>query len=139
MSMKILIVETDWFFLRQARGFLEPRGHLTLYEPDPERALQRAEHWKPDVAIISAEREECCTGDVLERFARLRPRPAILLTAALARFGDAWRAWQHGGDELLLKPLVHTAELHAAIVAARENALCPRPRPLAARPAALSA
>ncbi len=139
MSMKVLIVETDWHFLRQVRGFLEPRGHLTLYEPDPERALQRAEHWKPDLAIISAEREECCAGDVLERFGQLQPRPAILLTAALAKFGEAWRAWQHGGDELLLKPLVHPAELHAAIIAARENAVCSHPRSLAGRPTALSA
>ena len=67
-------------------------------------------------------------GDVLERFADLWPRPAVLLTANLDAFAEAWRAWQRGGDELIFKPLMHPSELHVAIVTALENTICPRRR-----------
>jgi len=139
MSMKVLIVDPDWYFLRQARDFLEPRGHITLHEPDPEQGCLRAERWKPDVAILSAELASCCDGDLLARFHGLRPRPAILLTANLDQFGKAWRAWQRGGDEMLFKPLMHRSELHVAIFAALENTVCPRRRAAPRGAAAISA
>lgn len=139
MSMKVLIVDTDWHFLAQVRDFLESRGHLTLHEPDPAEAVKRAEHWKPDLAIVSAEPKDCCDGELLERFADLRPRPAILLTANLDAFAEAWRAWQRGGDELIFKPLMHASELHVAIIAALENTICPRRQQAPAQPVAKSA
>lgn len=139
MSMKVLLVETDWHFLRQVREFLESRGHLTLHEPDPAEAVRRARHWRPDLVILSAEPDCCCDGEMLQRFADLTPRPAILLTAHLDSFARAWRAWQRGGDELLFKPLVHPSELHVAVVAALENVICPRRRAIPAQVLAKSA
>ena len=57
----------------------------------------------------------------------------MLLTENLDRFDRAWRAWQQGGDELLLKPVLSTHDLHQAIVTARENAVAGvRPHPAAA-------
>jgi hypothetical protein len=38
------------------------------------------------------------------------------------RCGQAWRAWQRGGHDLLIKPIFRADELHAAVVAALENA-----------------
>ena len=46
----------------------------------------------------------------------------------MARFDRAWRVWQKGGDELLLKPVFTVDELHQAIVTARENAVTGRRR-----------
>lgn len=125
MSMRVLIVDADWYFLRQVRDFLDSRGHLTLHEPDPADAVERARRWRPDLVIVPAEAEACCDGDLLERLGRLQPRPAVLLTAHLDGFAQAWRAWQRGGDELLFKPLMHPSELHVAVVAALENSVCP--------------
>ena len=58
----------------------------------------------------------------MEGLARLNPQPAVLLTIWMDRYDIAWRAWQRGGDELLMKPLFNTGELHLAIVTALQNA-----------------
>jgi len=119
MSMKVLIVEPDWHFARQATDFLESHAHSVVHEPSPAEALVCAERWRPDLVILAA---ELAPGVMVERFASLEPRPALLLTEYMHRFDRAWRAWQKGGDELLMKPLFHAAELHEAIVMAMENA-----------------
>jgi len=46
----------------------------------------------------------------------------VLLTGWLDRYDIAWRAWQKGGDELLIKPVFSTDDIHEAIVTALENA-----------------
>lgn len=138
MSMKILVVDSDWRFVSSVRDLLEPRGNYVIDEGDPDKALQRSLKWRPDVVMISTDYDSCCDGDLLVRFAQLRPRPAILLTSDLADFGKAWRAWQHGGDEVLFKPMLHPSELHVAISIARQNAICPSRRPVK-RPLAMSA
>jgi DNA-binding response OmpR family regulator len=139
VSMRILIVDPDWFFLAQARDHLESRGNHVIHEPDPLRALECCRRWRPDVAMLSAEMSECCDGNLLTEFKRLHPAPAVVLTAALERFDKAWRAWQRGGDDMLFKPLLHPSELHVSIVTALENAICPRRRQTAGHARALSA
>ena len=139
VSMRVLIIDPDWQFLRQARDYLEQRGHVTVHEAEPAAALKRAEHWKPDLVLASVELPPVSDGDLLQRLAHLQPRPAILLTAGLDRFDRAWRAWQRGGDEVLFKPLLHPSELHVAIVTAMEAAVCPKRRNLAQTSQKLSA
>ena len=136
--MKILVVDSDWQFLRKTRDLLEPHGHHIVHEADPDQALRQSLKWCPDVIMVSTEYESCCDGALLSDFSRLRPRPAILLTSAMTDFDRAWRSWQRGGDDVLFKPLLHSSELHTAIMSARQNALCPSRRP-AARPLAMSA
>ncbi len=52
----------------------------------------------------------------------METRPAGLLTGWVDRFDVTWRAWQTGGDELLIKPMFREEDLHEAIVMALENA-----------------
>ena len=139
MSMKIMIVDPDWSFLQQARSYLESRGNHTVFEPDTDAALERAAHWKPDLVMVSAELEQAHSGDLLEKLHAIKPRPAVLLTAPLERFDRAWQAWQHGGDEVVFKPLLNTSELNVAIFSAMENAICPRARVMPAASKAMSA
>ena len=136
--MKILIADSDWQFLRQAREYLEPMGHLVVNESDPDAAARRAENWKPDVVMVSAELPACSDGSLLAQLENIHPRPAIVLTALLEKFADAWRAWQHGGDELIIKPVLHASELHVALLVAMKNIHTPRQRK-AAQPLAKSA
>lgn len=132
MSLKVLMCDTDWRFVEHATRFLTTHGHQVISEPLPSEALDLALRWKPDVLVISSESATGQNSSLLAELRSVSPRPAILLTGQLDRFDAAWQAWQLGGDELLLKPVIHAWELHTAIIAAIERA-APMP---AAQPAA---
>ncbi len=118
--MKVLIVEPDWRFTQKATSFLETHGHHVVLQPTACEALDRTRHWQPDLVIVAAELGE--TG-LLESLHKLQPRPAVLLTGWMDRYDIVWRAWQKGGDDLLIKPMLRIEDLHEAIVSARENAV----------------
>ena len=122
MSLKVLICDADWRFVEHASQFLGTHGHHVMSEPLPSEAIDLARRWKPDILIISSEATEGSNDQFLSQIRRLNPRPAILLTGQLDRFDAAWRAWQRGGDELLLKPIIHAWELHTAIISALKAA-----------------
>lgn len=117
--MKVLIIEPDWRFAAQATRHLESRAHLIVHLADPYAALKQAGRWKPDLVILAAEFAE---QGVLGLLQAVSPIPVVLLTEHLDRYDRAWRAWQKGGDELLMKPVFHSEELHSAVVTALENA-----------------
>lgn len=119
--MKVMIVEPDWRFTEQAAGYLESKAHLVVSESDITAAMERICRWQPDLVILAA--ELALQEGVIESLTAFKPRPAILLTERMDRFDRAWRAWQRGGDELLIKPVLADEELLMAIVAARENAV----------------
>ena len=118
MSMKVLIADPDWRFARQATGYLEAHAHLVVRHGHAEESLDCAKHWKPDLVIMAAELAE---KGLLESVQAFSPRPAVLLTEYMDRYDRAWRMWQKGGDELLMKPVFKSEELHQAIVMAMEN------------------
>lgn len=117
--MRVMIVDSDWRFARQATAYLESRAHLVVHETSSTHALTQAKHWKPDLVITSAELAE---HKLLASLQKLTDRPAVLLTGRLDRSAGTWRAWQKGGDELLIKPVMRASELQAAVTQAMENA-----------------
>lgn len=119
MSMKVLIADPDWRFSRQACSYLEAHAHLVVCEPHAEQALARAAHWQPDLVILAV---DLADRTLMNGLYALNPRPAVLLAGWVDRYDLAWRAWQIGGDELLMKPVFRREELHLAIVAAMESA-----------------
>ncbi len=125
MSMKILIAEPDFRFAQQAGAFLERLANLVSYENRSDQLLDRIARFKPDLLIIAA---ELADEHILEQINASQDRPAILLTEGLDRYDRAWQAWQNGGDELLLKPIFTTDDLHIAIVTALENRANPAGR-----------
>ena len=125
MPLRVLIVDTDIRFVEQARRHLEACGHHGAHV-DVSRVTQRAEQWRADLVIASAELPLVHQGELLSALHDVDQRPAVLLTASMDRFDLAWQAWHKGGDELLLKPMLNAAELHCAIATARQNALCPQ-------------
>ncbi len=129
--MKVLIGDPDWHFSQRVSRFLESRAHLVVHEGSAEDVVDRARRWLPDLVILAS--ELAVRDGALKAISSLKPRPAVLLTEAMDRFDRAWWAWQQGGDELFLKPVLNSHDLHQAIVAARENATAGiRPRPTAA-------
>jgi len=130
--MKVVIADPDWRFAEQATSYLESRAHLVVYQPHPDEALAQAAHWQADLVIVAA---ELAGKGLLESLYQLKPRPAVLLTGWMDRYTRVWRAWQRGGDELLMKPVFKSEELHLAIVTALENAAAGTSRRRAAVPA----
>jgi len=118
MSLKVLIADPDWRFTEQASRYLESHAHLVVCEAGLREARAHALHWRPDLVILAV---ELANRGLLEPIAAIKPRPAVLLTGRMDRFDLAWRAWQKGGDELLMKPVFQVDELHQAIVTALEN------------------
>jgi DNA-binding response OmpR family regulator len=118
MSLKVLIADADWRFTRQAVAYLESHAHLVVCEARLKEAREHSLHWKPDLVIAAA---ELANRGFLLSIMAMKPRPAVLLTGQMDRFDLAWRAWQKGGDELLIKPIFQVDELHQAIVTALEN------------------
>ncbi|MFP4106611.1 MAG: hypothetical protein ACLFVU_11050 [Phycisphaerae bacterium] len=118
MSLKVMIVESDWSLAHQAEDYLESRAHHVCRVIRPAEALTKAEHWGPDLVIVSAEYTE---NGLLEELHALPQAPAVLLTGSMDRYDLAWRAWQRGGHELLLKPIFRTSEMRSAIITAMEN------------------
>ena len=119
MSMKVLIADPDGQFSRGAARYLEAHAHHVVVDPSGRDVPRTARHWRPDLVILAAELAE--TG-IIEDLHDIDPRPALLLTEHMDQYQRAWRAWQRGGDELLMKPVFRTHELHQAVVAATESA-----------------
>ena len=130
MSMKVLIADPDWRFARNTRDYLESHAHLVLSHAEADHVMDRVRTWQPDLVILAAELAE---PGLLNELTSSPNRPALLLTEYMDRYDRAWRAWQQGGDELLMKPVFKSSELHQAIVTALENAAAgTRTRPAAA-------
>jgi DNA-binding response OmpR family regulator len=119
MSLKVLIADPDWRFGQLATSYFESRAHHVVCEPSHEAAVATARHWCPDLVIVS---EELAETGMIEEFYALAPRPAVLLVGWMDRYDRVWRAWQRGGDELLMKPIFNDEELQLAVVAALESA-----------------
>ncbi|MHC4985051.1 MAG: response regulator [Planctomycetota bacterium] len=117
--MKVLIADPDWRFAEQATSYLESHAHLVVYQPKPTLAITQVQRWQPDLVIVAA---ELADSGVIEAIHRIKDRPALLLTGWMDRYDVAWRAWQRGGDELLMKPLFKADELQETIITALENA-----------------
>lgn len=123
--MKVLIADPDWRFSDKTCRFLESHAHLVVCQPQASEALERARHWHPDLVMVDT---ELASRGLLESLGGLRPRPAVLLTGWMDRCDLVWRAWQRGGDELLLKPVLRSSDLLDAVAAALENAAADRRR-----------
>lgn len=118
MSLKVLICDGDWRFVDRATRFLASHGHQVMSEALPSEAADLASHWRPDVVVLASESADGANEQIISQLRRISPRPALLLTGQLDRFDAAWRAWQRGADELLLKPVINAWELHTAIIGA---------------------
>ena len=116
--MKVIIADPDWRFASQAFSFLESRAHMVAHYNDIEAVVAGAKKWQPDLVMVSA---ELATDKAMNTLRSMSPRPAILLTGSMAEPGQTWRAWQRGGDELLMKPVFKAKEIHEAIVSALQT------------------
>lgn len=131
--MKVLIADPDWRFTRKATAFLESRAHDVVVQPVGRALIKQVRRWRPDVVIVAVELAE---DGLLEALQAGPGRPAVVLTSWLDGYCPAWRAWRRGADELLIKPVLASADLQQALVIARQRAAAQWPaRAAAAQPA----
>lgn len=120
MRKRILLADSDWQLLKYAHGPLRKSGNEVIVESDPSRIPSLIETWKPDVIIAPAEffqeweEDYSSNQDILARF----PDSKFLITAAQQDTSLPWQRWIMKGHEILLKPIVHYLQLHAAIESA---------------------
>ena len=126
--MKVLIADTDRDFALKAWAYYEKSANLVLLQPDSDQVVASARSWGADLVIVSARQVE---QGVLEGLYALPARPAVLVTEHMRNPGRAWRAWQQGGDELLLKPVFKLKELAQAVTNALGSAAWGRRAPWA--------
>jgi DNA-binding response OmpR family regulator len=117
--MKVLIADNDWRFAQQATNYLESKAHLVAHKPLAKDTLAAIEHWQCDLVILSA---ELAQDGLLEAINKMPQRPAVILTGRLDQYDSIWRAWQKGGDDVLMKPILHATDLQVSIVTALESA-----------------
>lgn len=115
----VLLVESDWGLLSHAFGVFRPDGYEILVEGVPENALQIARRSRPKVIIVPAVVLDAWDARVPGGVQFLLATSAIVATTDADHAATAIRKWASMGCEILITPLVHPFELHAAV----ENAL----------------
>ena len=118
--MKVLVIDADRRFAEQVAGHMEARAHIVVHQPDPAEAMTRVKSWQPDLVFVSA---DAVGSGILGRLMVGKDRPAIILTGMLDQYSSVWKAWQTGGDDVLIKPVMNGDELNLAVITAMENAV----------------
>ena len=138
----VLIVDDDDVLADVLSRRLQHQGFETSTATSGKAGLAETRANHPDLIVLDlclpdidgfAICEELAEDGLLRELHAMDDRPAVLLVGWMDRYAGVWRAWQQGGDELLMKPIFKVEELHSAIVAALENAAAGvRYRPAAA-------
>ena len=119
MLNKVILVEADTRFARQLERYFISKS-AKVAESTPADLVQFATKFEPDLIILAA---EFASSELCSALHRLPHKPAILLTEHMANYKQAWRAWQMGGHELLMKPVLKAQEVSDAICSAIQNSL----------------
>ena len=117
MAIRTLIADPDWEFLRHAFQALPRSDFHVVVETDRKRALVFARHWQPAVLIAPAQFLEDWQRDEEYAPGGARLPPHVLITAYGNDEPQTWQPWAARGYEVLLKPMVHPTQLHAAMEA----------------------
>ncbi len=113
----MLIAESDWRLLTCAFD-LRGLGYEVMVEECPDRALELAKQWRPNVIIASTGALANWDAAVPDGVEKILGETTFLATIRQEDPGEAWEPLLARGFELLPMPLVHASELRAATDAA---------------------
>jgi len=119
---KILLVDPDLQLLTYALGSLREAGYDVISESDATKAMDLAGRWCPHLVIAPSRTLAAWQQAGPKGTQALPPGSALLVTAQADEPDQQWRNWVDQGHEILLKPIVHYHELHAAIESAMRAA-----------------
>ena len=122
-AIRTLIADADWQFLKRAFQALPRRAYDLVVEPNRAAALCFARQWRPQLLIAphyfladwQRNEDEVKLPEPWED-------PPLIVTAHGDDPADVWQPWLAGGYEVLVKPLLHAAQLDVAVRAALAKA-----------------
>ena len=117
MKSRILVADSDSQVLSIALGPLREEGYQVIAECGAKDALSTARQWLPDVIIISSACLHAWSASHACDLQTMLPASMFIVTASAPEDLQYWS--QRMGDrcDVLLKPLVHSFELLAAVEA----------------------
>lgn len=122
-SLKILVVDDEERFCRQAKSFLSIDGHLVLTECDGKHVMQRLNEFEPAVVVLDVDlgspdidgRTLCSLISKTQPYVRGELR-IILISGHYIDPGDEISGFKAGADNYLIKPF-EMAQLAARVEA----------------------
>ena len=122
-AIRTLIADADWQFLKRAFQALPRRAYEVVVEPDRAAALCFARQWRPRLLIaphyfLADWRRNEDEGTLPHPW----EEPHLIVTAHGDDPADVWHPWLAQGYEVLVKPLLHAAQLDVALRAALSKA-----------------
>jgi signal transduction histidine kinase/ActR/RegA family two-component response regulator len=101
----VLIVDDDSDFALGLVGVLEPRGYQTEVAHGAQEALQAAQRWEPQVALVDVRLGRESGIDLIADLRRIYPQTLCVVMTAYAAVDTAVEAMHHGAYDYLQKPL----------------------------------
>jgi len=102
--MRVLIVDDEPSIRRTTRIAVESAGHTAVEAPNAARALKAAEDEGFDVVFLDLKLGADDGLEVLNRLARLKPAPAVVMFTAYANIATAVEAMRRGAFDFIPKP-----------------------------------
>ena len=118
MASRILVTDSDTQILTFSLGALREHGFRVIVECSASEALRIAQQWLPDLIIAPA---SCLLGWASDRHEGLQgilPSSAFLLTTFDSEDLEPFQEWIGRRCEVLMKPLIHSAQLIIAVESA---------------------
>jgi len=97
---------------------LRDEGHQVIAESAPNDALAVARQWLPDVIVAPTPCLHAWASGRTEGLEEILPNSSFLVTAEASENLAPCLQWLGRGHEVLLKPVIHSAELVVAVEAA---------------------
>ncbi len=102
--MRVLIVDDEPSIRRTTRIAVESAGHTAAEAPNAAKAIKAAEDEAFDVAFVDLKLGADDGLEVLNRLAKLRPAPAVVMFTAYANIATAVEAMRRGAFDFIPKP-----------------------------------
>jgi DNA-binding response OmpR family regulator len=118
----VLICECSDPFLQQATASLQAAGFRTVTTSKLSQAVPIAQQERPQAVIISTDCRDLCS-EAIQRIKAIEPAPALVVATTMPKFDKAWMIWQHGGHEVVFKPILSESDIRQAVVVAIDRAV----------------
>jgi DNA-binding NtrC family response regulator len=102
----VLIIDDEDVIATTLLEFLQEEGYTAVTAADAGSALERVEHFEPDLVLCDIQLPGMDGLSLLERSLTLRPNTLFLMITAYATVETAVAAFRRGAHDYLMKPVI---------------------------------